>query len=159
MTNQTQPQNGVLGTRVIAQIGILVHDIETVSQAYADFFGVEKPKWNWTDTVDVAQTEFEGASSEARSKLAFFDMGSLQLELIEPDQHPSTWRNHLNEHGEGPHHIAFIIDGMKEKVALMESRNMPLVQKGEYTGGRYAYMDTFKELKIMLELLENDKKG
>lgn len=157
MTNKTQFENGVLGTNVIAQIGILVHDIDTVSQAYADFFGVEKPQWNWTDTVDVAQTEFEGVSSEARSKLAFFDMGSLQLELIEPDQHPSTWRNHLNEHGEGPHHIAFIISGMKEKVTLMEAKNMPLVQKGEYTGGRYAYMDTFKDLKIMLELLENDK--
>ncbi|MDQ0229007.1 VOC family protein [Metabacillus malikii] len=157
MTNKTQENNGVLGTNVIAQIGILVHDIETVSQSYAEFFGVEKPQWSWTDPIDVAQTEFEGAPSEARSKLAFFDMGSLQLELIEPDEHPSTWRNHLNEHGEGPHHIAFIINGMKEKVTLMEGKNMPLVQKGEYTGGRYAYMDTFKDLKIMLELLENDK--
>lgn len=157
MSNQAQVQNSVLGTKVIAQIGILVNDIDTVSQAYADFFGVEKPQWNWTDPVDVAQTEYRGASSVARAKLAFFDMGSLQLELIEPDQHPSTWRDHLNEHGEGPHHIAFIIDGMKQKVALMESKNMPLVQKGEYTGGRYAYMDTFKDLKIMLELLENDK--
>ncbi|GAE36135.1 VOC family protein [Halalkalibacter akibai] len=158
MTNHAQVQNGVLGTKVIAQIGILVNDIESVSQAYADFFGVEKPQWSWTDPMDVAQTEFEGAPSEARSKLAFFDMGSLQLELIEPDQHPSTWRNYLNEHGEGPHHIAFVIEGMKEKVALMEARNMPLVQKGEYTGGRYAYMDTFKDLKILIELLENDKK-
>ena len=156
MSNESQIQNGVLGTKVITQIGILVNDIEAVSQAYADFFGVEKPQWSWTDTVDVAKTEYKGISSKARSKLAFFDMGSLQLELIEPDQHSSTWRDHLNEHGEGPHHIAFIIDGMKEKVALMESKNMPLVQKGEYTGGRYAYMDTFKDLKIMFELLEND---
>ncbi|WP_453993703.1 VOC family protein [Bacillus nitroreducens] len=158
MTNNAKIQNGVLGTKVIAQIGILVNDIETVSKAYADFFGVEKPQWNWTDPVDVAQTEFNGAPSKARSKLAFFDMGSIQLELIEPDQHQSTWRNYLNEHGEGPHHIAFVVEGLKEKIALMETRNMPLVQKGEYTGGRYAYMDTFKDLKILIELLENDKK-
>ena len=151
--------SGLLGNNVITQIGILVHDVEKVSEAYAKFFGVEKPTPFWTDVQELAQTEFNGEPSPARAKLAFFDMGSLQLELIEPDQHPSTWRNHLNEHGEGPHHIAFIIDGMKEKVALMESRNMPLVQKGEYTGGRYAYMDTFKDLKIMLELLENDRKG
>lgn len=85
-------------------------------------------------------------------------MGSLQLELIEPDEHPSTWREHLDKHGEGPHHIAFVVDGMKEIVASMEKNGMALVQKGEYTGGRYAYMDTFKNLKIMLELLENDKK-
>jgi methylmalonyl-CoA/ethylmalonyl-CoA epimerase len=146
-----------LGTKVIAQIGILVNDIEKISQNYADFFGIEKPEWSLTDTLERAKTEFEGDPTEARAKLAFFDMGSLQLELIEPDHNPSTWRKHLDEHGEGPHHIAFFIEGMKEKIAIMEGKQMPLLQKGEYTGGRYAYMDTFKDLKIVMELLENDK--
>ncbi|MFC7681066.1 VOC family protein [Paenibacillus sp. GCM10028914] len=149
--------NNVLGTRTITQIGILVNDIEKTTQAYADFFGIDKPSWFWTDTVDKAQTEYRGESSVARAKLAFFDMGSLQLELIEPDGHPSTWRDHLDQHGEGVHHIAFVVDGMKEKVDSLEKSGMPLIQKGEYTGGRYAYMDSFKQLKIMLELLENDK--
>lgn len=154
--NQMVEKN-VLGTNVIAQIGILVHDIEKTSQAYADIFGIETPNWSWTDTLDKAQTEYKGNSTEARAKLAFFDMGSLQLELIEPDHCPSTWREYLDEHGEGPHHIAFVINGMKEKITLMEKNQMPLLQKGEYTGGRYAYMGTFKDLKIILELLENDK--
>lgn len=153
--NQTVEKN-VLGTNVIAQIGILVHDIEKTSQAFADFFGVENPGWSLTDSVEKAETEFWGYPTEARAKLAFFDMGSLQLELIEPDQHPSTWRQYLDQHGEGPHHIAFFIKGMKDKITLMEKKGMPLMQKGEYTGGRYAYMDTFKDLKIILELLEND---
>ena len=157
MNDQKQlVEKNVLGTNVIAQIGILVNDIEKTSQAYAEFFGVDNPGWSLTDTVDKAETEFEGKPTEARAKLAFFDMGSLQLELIEPDQHPSTWREYLNQHGEGPHHIAFIIKGMKEKITLMERNEMSLMQKGEYTGGRYAYMDTFKDLKIILELLEND---
>jgi methylmalonyl-CoA/ethylmalonyl-CoA epimerase len=157
MTNTDQKiEKGVLGTNVIAQIGILVNDIEVTSQSYADFFGIEKPNWSITDTVEKAETEFEGKLSEAQAKLAFFDMGSLQLELIEPDHHSSTWRDYLDKHGEGPHHIAFIINGMKEKITLMERNQMSLLQKGEYTGGRYAYMDTFKDLKIILELLEND---
>jgi methylmalonyl-CoA/ethylmalonyl-CoA epimerase len=155
--NPIAEKNNILGTNVIAQIGILVHDIEKTSQAYADFFGAKNPGWSLTDIVDKAETEFKGNSTDARAKLAFFDMGSLQLELIEPDQHPSTWREYLNQHGEGPHHIAFYIKGMKEKITLMERSQMPLMQKGEYTGGRYAYMDTFKDLKIILELLENDK--
>ncbi|WP_400246720.1 VOC family protein [Niallia sp. JL1B1071] len=146
----------ILGNNVITQIGILVHDIEKTSQAYADFFGIDKPDWSMTDTADIAQTEYRKQPTQARVKLAFFDMGSLQLELIEPDHNPSTWREYLNEHGEGPHHIAFVINGMKGKVAMMERNQMPLLQKGEYTGGRYAYMDTFNDLKIILELLEND---
>ncbi|MNJ02906.1 hypothetical protein D3C73_1630350 [compost metagenome] len=54
------------------------------------------------------------------------------------------------------HHIAFVIDGMKEKIQLLEGRGMPLAQKGEYTGGRYAYMDATRDLKLWIELLEND---
>ncbi len=148
--------SNVLGNNVITQIGLVVNDIEKTSKAYAQFFGVEKPEWFWTDTVEVAQTEVRGEKSEARAKLAFFDMGSLQLELIEPDQHPSTWRESLNRNGEGFHHIAFQIKGMKDKISIMEAGGMPLLQKGEYTGGRYAYMDTFSELKVLVELLEND---
>lgn len=148
--------NNVLGHNVITQIGILVQDIEKTSQAYADFFGIEKPEWSWTGTYEEAETQYKGEPSQARAKLAFIDMGSLTLELIEPDEHPSTWRDHLNEHGEGPHHIAFVVNGMKQIVSTMEGKGMSLVQKGEYPGGRYAYMDTFKDLKVMLELLEND---
>ncbi|MGN7764342.1 VOC family protein [Paenibacillus sp. 22594] len=148
--------SGWLGNHFITQIGILVNDVEKVSGAYADFFGLEKPEIIITDTADIAQTRYNGGETEARAKLAFFDMGSLQLELIEPDHQPSTWRDYLNEHGEGPHHIAFVIEGMKEKIMLLEGKGFPLQQKGEYTGGRYAYMDTFKELKVLVELLEND---
>lgn len=149
--------SGLLGNHFITQIGILVNDIEKVSAAYADFFGIEKPEIGITDTADIAQTNYNGGATEARAKLAFFDMGSLQLELIEPDHQPSTWRDYLNEHGEGLHHIAFAVEGMKEKIMLLEGKGFPLQQKGEYTEGRYAYMDTFKELKVILELLENDK--
>lgn len=150
--------SGLLGNNIITQIGILVNDIEKVRDAYAAFFSIEKPPIVITDPVDKALTTLNGVSTEARAKLVFFNMGSLQLELIEPDQHPSTWRNHLDEHGEGPHHIAFLIEGMQEKIELLSLNGFKLQQKGEYEGGRYAYIDTFNELKVLIELLENDKK-
>jgi methylmalonyl-CoA/ethylmalonyl-CoA epimerase len=149
----------ILGTKLITQIAILVHDIEKTSKAFGDFLGVEKPQWSITDSVDKAQTQYRGKPSEARAKLAFFDMGSLQLELIEPDHNPSTWRESLDKNGEGPHHIAFEIEGMKDKIAALERNQMPLLQKGEYTGGRYAYIDTLRDLKVIIELLENDKQA
>lgn len=149
--------SGLLGNHFVTQIGILVNDVEKVSAAYAEFFGLKKPEIIVTDTETIAQTRHNGVATQARAKLAFFDMGSLQLELIEPDHEPSTWRDYLNEHGEGPHHIAIMVEGMKEKIMLLEGKGFPLQQKGEYTGGRYAYMDTFKELKVIVELLENDK--
>jgi hypothetical protein len=54
--------------KVITLIGILVHDIEKTSQAYADLFGMEKPKWTMTDAVDKAQTEFRGKRFRSKSE-------------------------------------------------------------------------------------------
>ncbi|NBI28193.1 VOC family protein [Chengkuizengella marina] len=146
----------MLNTNVITQIGIIVKDVEKTSQMFADFFGVDKPEAFWTDAADKAQTEYKGSSTKARARLAFFDMGSLQLELIQPDENPSTWREFLDEKGEGVHHIAFEVKGLFEKIKVLENQNMPLVQKGEFDGGRYAYMDTSHNLKVILELLEID---
>lgn len=146
---------GILSSRAIVQIGIVVRDIEAVSRAYADLFGVEKPQWFWTDEYERAHTEFYGQPSHARAKLAFFDMGNVQLELIEPDEKPSTWRDFLDNCGEGVHHIAFMIKDMDGEIKKLERHGMRLIQRGDYEGGRYAYIDTRERLKVLIELLEN----
>ena len=149
--------SAVLGTDQVVQIGIIVKDIQVTAAKYAQFLGMEKPEISITGTLEEASTEFRGEPSEARAKLAFFHVGpSLDIELIQPDEKPSTWREYLDEHGEGVHHIAFFIKGMKEAIIKLEGQNINLLQKGEYTGGRYAYMDSSKDLKTILELLEND---
>ena len=149
-------ETNILGTNLITQIGILVHDIEKTAQAYAHFFGVEKPQSVLTVRSTKRRRNTEESLPKPERSSAFFDMGSLQLELIEPDRNPSTWRESLDKNGEGPHHIAFVIQGMKEKIAVFERNRMPLLQKGEYEGGRYAYIDTLRDLKVIIELLEND---
>lgn len=45
---------------------------------------------------------------------------------------------------------------MAEKIAHLDANGVPLVQRGEYTGGRYADMDGNMQLEAVLELLEND---
>lgn len=150
-------EKGILETQVVTQIGFVVNDIEATSQAFADFLGVEKPGWSLTDTIDKTEATYNGGPCPAQAKLAFFKVGgNLSIELIEPDDQPSVWRDVLNEKGEGVHHIAFGIKGMKDKLIKLDANGMKLMQKGEYTGGRYAYVDTVAQLKTIVELLEND---
>ena len=81
-----------LETNVICQIGIVVRDIERTAKAYADIFGMDMPQIRITDTADITHIKFRGAPTQAQAKLAFFQMGSLSLELIEPVGEPSTWQ-------------------------------------------------------------------
>lgn len=146
----------LLDTKVVAQIGVVVKDIEKTSQAIADFFGMDKPEIIMTPSREKAKTVFRGQPTEARAKLAFFQLGNLQLELIEPDGEPSTWKEFLDERGEGVHHLAFRITGMKEKIERLNKNGIPLIQSGEYPGGRYAYLDAGDVLRMIIELVEND---
>ena len=145
-----------LGTTTVTQIGIIVKDIEARARAWADILGLPVPEISITDTVDLTHTEYDGAPTTARARLAFFHLGQVDLELIEPIGEPSTWKDALNRHGDGLHHIAFVIKGINEKVAYLDSKGVPLLQRGEYTGGRYAYVDGGEQLGAILELLEND---
>jgi hypothetical protein len=146
-----------LGTTTVVQVGVVVRDIEARARAWAEIFDLPVPNIIVTDTVDKAHTEYKGKSTPARAKLAFFKLGQVALELIEPIGGPSTWQDQLDQHGESLHHIAFFIKGMQEKIAYLEARDIPLIQRGDYTGGRYAYLDGLAQLGLVLELLENDE--
>jgi glyoxalase/bleomycin resistance protein/dioxygenase superfamily protein len=146
----------MLGTTTVTQVGIIVRDIETKARAWSEILDLPMPQITITDGVDIARTEYQGEASAARAKLAFFHLGQVDIELIEPIGEPSTWKDQLDQHGESLHHIAFQIRGMQEKTAYLASKGVPLVQRGEYTGGRYAYVDGSAQLGCILELLEND---
>lgn len=100
---------------------------------------------------------YKGAPSDATAKLAFFDFGQLQLELIEPDEQPSVWRDYLNEHGESVHHIAFMVKDTENVVKYPADHGIAVLQQGLYSDGSgvYTYVDSAPQLGVMLELLEN----
>ena len=148
-------RESALGTTIVCQVAIVVRDIERTTQAFAKLFGVDVPSANLTDPEAQAHTRYRGASTDARAKLAFFQLGQLSLELIEPVGGPSTWQEYLDTCGEGVHHLAFMVQGMDGVIAKLAELEMPAVQRGDYTGGRYAYIDSVPQLKVALELLEN----
>lgn len=147
--------NNILGTDIVCQVGVIVRDVEKASKAWAEILGASVPQWRMTGPADESHIRYRGQPTEARAKLAFFNLGQVQLELIEPVGAPSTWAEFLEQHGQGIHHIAFRLKGMDEVLVRLEAHRVPLVQRGDYKGGRYAYVDGVPELGAILELLEN----
>jgi catechol 2,3-dioxygenase-like lactoylglutathione lyase family enzyme len=156
-----QDSNGVVGTKLVTQVGFIVRDIEKTKQKWAEFLGVVPPPTVGCGDYAVTQTRYMGEPApDAAAKLCFFDVGpGLQLELIEPNETPSTWRAFLDTHGEGPHHLAFQVKGMQGAITACEAFGMTLEQTGEYgdASGRYAYLAANDSLKVLVELLESDR--
>lgn len=149
--------NPRIDEQVIFQVAFVTDDIEKTKRWFAEMFSMEVPQTIVTAPRAESQTEYNGSPSDARCKLAFFEFGNVTVELIEPDEKPSCWRDVLEQKGPGFHHFAFKIKGMKDKIAAFEKDGYPLVQRGEFQGGRYAYLDTQKGFGALVELLEFDK--
>ncbi|MDF2679775.1 MAG: hypothetical protein K0R47_965 [Brevibacillus sp.] len=151
-------REALLGSSELNQICFVVNDIEKAAEAFASLLGIEKPNWFLTGTREVSQIVYNGVPTDARNKLIFINTPSVQIELIEPDQEPSTMREFLGKQ-EGIHHVAFNTGDMKKQLALLGENGYGVIQTGEFTAskGRYAYVDTVPNCKTMVELLERDE--
>lgn len=146
-----------LGSQVICQVGLVVDDIDAASEAWAKLLGVPKPTPMVTGELAETQMRYRGVPSEAKAKLAFLNAGQVQIELIQPIGDPSIWKEYLDKHGNGVQHLAFTVAGMQQNLEFLETMGIGLSQKGEFTGGRYAYVDAAAKLGVDLELLEIDR--
>ncbi len=153
--------SGILGTSTVTQVALVVKDIEKTKKAYASFLGLEVPQTIDGGNYEITQTVVEGkAAPYANCLLAFLSVGeNLSLELIQPNGIKSTWQDFLDQRGEGIHHIAFNVKNMDEKLKACSEIGIPCVQRGKYgnASGEYAYIDATKDLKCVIELLEDYK--
>jgi catechol 2,3-dioxygenase-like lactoylglutathione lyase family enzyme len=147
----------LMGNNIVNQIAFVVRNIEETSEAFAKLLGIPTPDWFLTGNRDVSRVIFRGKPTDARSKLVFLNTPTVQIELIEPDEEPSTIREFLDNVGEGIHHIAFDVDSIKGKLPCLEEKGYRLLQSGEFTSsdGRYVYIDTLRDHKTLVELLES----
>ena len=146
-----------LDSDVVVQIGIIVKDIRKSARQYAEVFGIPEPEVSPIAADEFAHTHFHGQASTAQGLGAYFKMGQVEMELIQPVGTPSTWEEFLRTHGEGIHHIAFVTQDMQAAKEFLASKGMETVQEGAWDGGQYAYIDGTGQLGMILELLHFDK--
>lgn len=149
----------ILQSNRFCQVGYIVKDIEESKRKFAALFGCETPPTIGCGDYEVTKTAFKGQPApEAACAMAFFNLSSgVQLELIQPNDAPSVWREYLDSNGEGIHHVAFQCSNMNAAIADCEAAGMTLVQRGQYgdASGQYAYLDGSTEYKCLIELLES----
>jgi catechol 2,3-dioxygenase-like lactoylglutathione lyase family enzyme len=151
------PEN--LGSNTLAQVAIVVRDIVASSKRYAEILGLPIPQIITTAPgLEVEQT-FCGQPTNAQAKLAFFRLGQVEIELIEPVGGPSTWQDVLDRKGEGLHHIAFWVEGMQKSVDFLKEHSIRMIQRGDMGEGQYAYFDAEQQLGLVLELLEHKREA
>lgn len=148
------------GLKTVVQIAVICRDIEVTARRWAALLGVGMPEISVTDPGNECGMVYLGKPSNARCKMAFFETGTCRLELIQPLGPGSSWQDGLDKNGESVHHLAFEVKDMDGTVRACKEQGMPVIHQGHWDGtnGTYAYVDSQKQLGVMIELLNWEKK-
>jgi methylmalonyl-CoA/ethylmalonyl-CoA epimerase len=130
----------------LIQIAIVVEDIERAIDSWCELFGA--PRANPDET-------YRGEVAAYGLKVAVIDCAErgFIIELHEPDHNPSTFREFLDKHGNGVHHVGFQVgDARDAVVSEVEALGYALRTVGMYPGGSWTIVDGEDTLGVNLNV-------
>lgn len=141
----------------VDQIGIVVRDIEAAMRRYTELLGVGGWLGYRLGPGSLGVSTYRGKPGEYEILLAI--AGSRpQVELIQSLRGPNIFEEHLEQHGEGLHHLGFYVRNLDDAVAELDASGLEMIfSGGRYPGrerGGYAYFETRDALGILAELIE-----
>ena len=129
----------------ISQIAVVVHDLPMVVENYWNILGVGPWNvFNW-EYPTVEKRTYYARPAWAREKICHAQMENVEFELMQPFDGPSVYRDALETHGEGIHHLQFNVADLDETVRILtEDYGFPSIQSGVCgktpKGCRYNYV-------------------
>ena len=140
----------------LIQIAFVVKDIEKVAKAWSEVFGIEMPKIDYISGPEDCQIYYRGQKSNTRAKIACIDLGQITIELTEPDEMDSSWKEFLEQHnGNGIHHLGFTVGSDENRdnvIKMLEDRGIGVRHYGYYPGGSYTFVDSEEQLGVILNI-------
>ena len=127
-------------------VGVAVKDIEVALAFFGKAFGVPD--------ADVVLMEDQGV------RACLIQVGQTRLELLEPTSLESGVGRFIERRGEGLHHLALNVTDITEKLQILETLGIELIDKAPRDGlsGTIAFIHPTSVFGVLTELVENDSK-
>jgi catechol 2,3-dioxygenase-like lactoylglutathione lyase family enzyme len=139
----------------VQQVALVVRDIDKTLEEYTNRLGIG-PWWvSLYGPPKMTDMRIRGKAISYSMKLALAWTGSTMWELIEPVDGPSIYKEFLEAHGEGLHHLLVEYDGIDfdQAIATFTERGCPPLMEGSLGAIRFVYVETESPLKTVLEIV------
>ena len=124
-------------------IGIVVEDLQKAMDALSNFFGLEVRE----------QMEIK----DAAIRIAFYPLGSGQMELIEFQKPIAGVDPIVTRPGAGVQHVAFQVDDFQQALKTLTAKGLQLVKGFPRSGahGQVAFFYPAEGLDLLIEICES----
>lgn len=133
----------MINAKAINHIGIAVHSIVERRDFYEHILGAD------FEAVEEVPSQ--------KVRVAFFKVGDVRLELLEPTDPSSSVAGFLEKRGEGLHHVAYTVDDIDERLAELKEGGVRLIDETPRPGAhhtRIAFLHPKSSGGVLTELCE-----
>lgn len=140
------------------QIGILVKNLEEYLQKLNDVFSIGPFRIaQYPPEDEIPFREYHGKEGNFTAKFCFFHLGNIELELIQPISGDNIWDDFIQKHGQGLHHLKFLVEDSKAIENYLNENGYFIYQQGAAVGpnkGRvWQFYPTYEDMGFDLEIM------
>jgi len=136
----------------LSQVAIVVKDLREAMKRYWEDMGIGPWKIWYFDPSNTRDMTFRGKPSKHAFRIAEAMVGDISIELIEPLEGETTYKEFLDKKGEGLHHIKYTTDKPEVILEKFKKLGIGVIQSGRVGQGSYHYLDTESRFGFILEL-------
>lgn len=138
-----------LDSHAIIQIGFVVKDLAKASTAFKNLFGVEcHPPRDAFPNV-----RYHGVPTQVKAHITGAALSdNLHIEIIQPGDSDSAWKDWLEEHGDGVAFLGVVVHDLEKAYETLSENNIQELQGGGASWGSYHLVDMNKALGVMFNI-------
>ncbi len=146
----------------LVQVCIIVPDLEKAVKNFYHIFGIGPWHFYTYGKPLVRRMTRHGKETEYKMRVALSWFGKMRLELIQPLEGDTVYKEFVEKHGYGVHHFGILTENMEESLAKAKEAGLTMTMDGAGFGpdddSHYAYLDTEDLIFTTLELIERPKR-
>jgi hypothetical protein len=98
---------------------------------------------------------YHGEPGNFSARLAFTEMGPIELEIVQPLEGKSIWSDFLRDHGGGIHHIRFNVDNVEPVQNYLAGKEIESAQHGSglRPGTNFMYFSSEEKIGFVIEVM------
>jgi methylmalonyl-CoA/ethylmalonyl-CoA epimerase len=132
------------------QIGAVVADLDKAIHYLEEIVGIGPFRvidWPPEGRTDIEKFYY-GKPADFTARMAFTDLGPIELELIQPLEGESIWADFLRERGGGIHHIRFNVEDVTPVQDYLAENGIVSAQHGSGIRPGTTWMNFASEEKL-----------
>jgi methylmalonyl-CoA/ethylmalonyl-CoA epimerase len=139
------------------QLGIIVRDLDRTVKVLSEVFGLGPFRFVTYPPAgrDDIRLTYRGQPADFSHRIAFTNLGPIELEIVEPTTGPSGITEFVAEHGEGIHHIRFNVRDLEPVMAYLGEQGIGEIMSGSgiRPGTRWVHLDTQELIGFCIEIM------